>query len=164
MSAKGARPLRPTFEGFVQNSADGLILFEACLSGELHQIRRRPYARERETLVKSGSVFIYDENTSSVKRWTDGVAWSPSRISGNFLIYRELEKPFSPGENRRATKRKNPNLSSGVLQSRDFHDCLYGSGAAKLIGLRKPAVHPVIETDLRTKDWTKLGVIVHNAS
>jgi hypothetical protein len=155
MSAKGARPLRPTFEGFVQNSADGLILFEACLSGELHQIGRRPYARGRETLVKSGSVFIYDENTSGVKRWTDGVAWSPSRISGNFLIYRELEKPSSPSENRCATKRKNPNLSSGVLQSRNLHDCLYGSGAAKLIVLREPAVHPVIETDLRTKDWTK---------
>jgi hypothetical protein len=37
MSAKGARLLRPTFEGLVQNSVDGLILFEACLSGELLQ-------------------------------------------------------------------------------------------------------------------------------
>jgi hypothetical protein len=155
MSAKGARPLRPTFEGLVQNSVDGLILFEACLSGELHRIARRLYARERETLVKSGNVFIYDENTSGVKRWTDDVAWSPSRISGNFLIYRELEKPFSPGEKRRATKRKTPNRLSGVLPSRDLHDCLHGSGAAKLIVLPEPAIYPVIETDLQTKDRTK---------
>jgi hypothetical protein len=33
MSASGANPVVPTFTGFVQNSMDGLILFEACLSG-----------------------------------------------------------------------------------------------------------------------------------
>lgn len=27
-----------------------------------------------------------------IKRWTDGRVWSPSRILGNFLIYRELDK------------------------------------------------------------------------
>lgn len=27
---------------------------------------------------------------SGIKRWTDGLIWSPSRILGNFLIYREL--------------------------------------------------------------------------
>lgn len=26
-----------------------------------------------------------------IKRWTDGFLWSPSRILGNFLVYRELE-------------------------------------------------------------------------
>jgi hypothetical protein len=26
-----------------------------------------------------------------IKRWTDGLVWSPSRILGNFLIYRELD-------------------------------------------------------------------------
>lgn len=26
-----------------------------------------------------------------IKRWTDGLVWSPSRINGNFLIYRELD-------------------------------------------------------------------------
>lgn len=27
---------------------------------------------------------------TGIKRWTDGLIWSPSRILGNFLIYREL--------------------------------------------------------------------------
>lgn len=40
----------------------------------------------------SGSVFLFDEDESGIKRWTDGVFWSPSRILGNFLIYREVEK------------------------------------------------------------------------
>jgi hypothetical protein len=30
-----------------------------------------------------------------IKRWTDGRVWSPSRILGNFLIYRELDKKSS---------------------------------------------------------------------
>lgn len=66
---------------------------------------RRPHDRERSTLIKSGSVFIYEESASGIKRWTDGVPWSPSRILNNFLIYRELEKPFPPGEKKRATKK-----------------------------------------------------------
>lgn len=106
MSGSGSGPLQPTWHGFVQNSMDGLMLFEACLSGKLHHVPRRPHDRERASLIKSGSVFIYEENASGIKRWTDGVAWSPSRILGNFLIYRELDKPFPPGEKKRAMKRK----------------------------------------------------------
>lgn len=110
MTTGGAGPLVPTFHGFVHNSMDGLILFEACLSGKLHHVPRRPHDRERTQLIKSGSIFIYEENASGIKRWTDGVAWSPSRILGNFLIYRELEKPFPPGEKKRAMKRKRTNM------------------------------------------------------
>ena len=44
-------------------------------------------------LVQSGSVFVFDEHESGIKRWTDGLIWSPSRILGNFLIYRETDKP-----------------------------------------------------------------------
>ena len=109
-SSSGAGPLVPTFHGFVHNSMDGLVLFEACLSGKLHHVPRRPHDRERSSLIKSGSIFIYEENASGIKRWTDGVAWSPSRILGNFLIYRELEKPFPPGEKKRAMKRKRSSM------------------------------------------------------
>ncbi|KAK5134802.1 hypothetical protein LTR08_006034 [Meristemomyces frigidus] len=110
-SGSGAGVLHPTFEGFVSSSTDSLLLFEACLSGTLHHVPRRPHDRERSSLIRSGSVFIYEENASGIKRWTDGVAWSPSRILDNFLIYRELEKPFGPGEKKRAMKRKHSNVS-----------------------------------------------------
>ena len=81
------------------------MLFEACLQGAFSHVPRRPHDRERAQLIKSGCVFIYEENASGIKRWTDGVPWSPSRILGNFLVYRELLKPFPPGEKKRATKR-----------------------------------------------------------
>jgi len=118
----GAGPLVPTFTGFVHNSMDGLILFEACLSGKLHHVPRRPHDRERTSLIKSGSIFIYEENASGIKRWTDGVAWSPSRILGNFLIYRELEKPFPPGEKKRAMKRKRTSIPGEPYSRRGSED------------------------------------------
>lgn len=111
-----SEPLIPTFEGHIASTLDALVLFEACLSGTLNHVPRRPHDRERQELIKSGNVFIYEEHSSGIKRWTDGVSWSPSRILGNFLIYRELEKPFPPGEKKRALK-KNKKIQQGVTKT-----------------------------------------------
>jgi hypothetical protein len=42
-----------------------------CLSGALNHVAQRPHDRERASLIKSGNVFIYEEHSSSIKRWTD---------------------------------------------------------------------------------------------
>lgn len=109
MSNRGA-VLQPTFQGHVATIQDALILFEACLQSHLSHVWRRPHERERKNLIRSGSIFIYEENESSIKRWTDGFTWSPSRILGNFLVYRELDKPFPPGKKKRATKKQKRRL------------------------------------------------------
>ncbi|KAI1420590.1 Gti1/Pac2 family-domain-containing protein [Xylaria sp. FL1777] len=111
----GNNPLAPTFQGFIGSTMDALILFEACLSGTLSHVPRRPHDRERSHLIQSGNVFIYEEHSSGIKRWTDGVPWSPSRILGNFLLYRELDKPFQPGEKKRAMKRSK--TEGGVMKT-----------------------------------------------
>ncbi|KAJ8101422.1 Gti1/Pac2 family-domain-containing protein, partial [Lipomyces tetrasporus] len=90
--------LSATYTGYVSTTHDALILFQACMQGLLHYVSRRPHDRERSELIRSGNIFIFNEGTSGIKRWTDGIAWSPSRILGNFLVYRQLEKPFAPGE------------------------------------------------------------------
>ncbi|EED12497.1 camp independent regulatory protein [Talaromyces stipitatus ATCC 10500] len=89
--AGGTAVLEPTYHGYVATTQDALILFEACLTGVLPHVPRRPHDRERNHLVRSGN----------------GVTWSPSRILGNFLVYRELDKPFPPGEKKRAMKKGN---------------------------------------------------------
>ncbi|KAI9722112.1 MAG: hypothetical protein M1828_004926 [Chrysothrix sp. TS-e1954] len=99
-------PLSPSWNGYISDTRDALILFEAVLSGPLSRVVRRPHDRERGSLIRSGAVFVYEEDRSGIKRWTDGVPWSPSRILNNFLIYRELDKPFPPGEKKRAKKPK----------------------------------------------------------
>lgn len=110
-------PLQPTFHGHVATTFDALLLFEACLSGILPHVPRRPHDRERQDLIRSGNVFIYEEQSSGIKRWTDGVSWSPSRILGNHLLYRELHQPFPPGEKKRAAKK--PKRTNGGITKPD---------------------------------------------
>ena len=43
-------------------------------------------------MITSGCVFVFDEIESRPNSWTDGFFWSPSRILGNFLLYRETDK------------------------------------------------------------------------
>ncbi|ORX52774.1 hypothetical protein DM01DRAFT_1383936 [Hesseltinella vesiculosa] len=80
-----------TFHGYIDTTQDVLLIFEGCRRGLLPKVNRRLHERERR-MIQSGSVFVFDEQESGVKRWTDGFLWSPSRILGNFLIYRELDK------------------------------------------------------------------------
>lgn len=87
-----------TFYGLVETTADALRIVELCRVGKLGRVSRRLHDKERQ-LIRSGSVFVFDELESGIKRWTDGRVWSPSRILGNFLIYRELErKSLSSGD------------------------------------------------------------------
>ncbi|KAF5027476.1 hypothetical protein F66182_401 [Fusarium sp. NRRL 66182] len=110
----GSSPLQPTFQGYLETTLDAAIVFEACLSGRINHVPRRPHDRERQDLIKSGNVFVYEEHASGIKRWTDSVSWSPSRILGNFLLYRELEKPFPPGEKKRALKKGKKVQQGGI--------------------------------------------------
>ncbi|KAI8604577.1 gluconate transport inducer 1/Pac2, partial [Dissophora ornata] len=82
--------------GRIDDTLDALIILEACRQGVLPKINRRLLAAERgelkdsPSLISPGSVFVFDEEESGICRWTDGRIWSPSRICGNFLVYREL--------------------------------------------------------------------------
>ena len=99
--------LQPTFQGHVATTQDALILFEACIQHQLPLLPRRPHSHERELLIRSGGTFIYEERSSGIRRWNDGIVWSPSRILGNFLVYRELNRRFTPDEQRRISKDRN---------------------------------------------------------
>ena len=57
-----------------------------------------------------------------IKRWTDGIPWSPTHKIGKFFISRELREPFPPGEPKVAIKQDKlaPSLS-------DVKQLLFGS-------------------------------------
>lgn len=109
--------IQPTFNGYVGTIHDALLLFQATINGLLMPVSRRPHDRERAGIIKSGAVFIFSEQGAGIKRWTDGISWSPSRILGNFLVYRQLEKPFGPGEKKRAAKKTKIEDASPTLPS-----------------------------------------------
>ncbi|KAG8665269.1 Gluconate transport-inducing protein [Fusarium poae] len=79
-----------TYRGYVQTPADAIRLLEACRLGVLPRLQRRLSGKERQS-IRSGSVFVWDERETGMRRWTDGKSWSASRIAGGFLIYRELK-------------------------------------------------------------------------
>ena len=96
--------IEPTFKGYMEDENDALLLIQATIDGSLRHIPRRPYEIESTHLIVSGNIFVFIEEISGIKRWTDGVSWSPSRISGKFLVYKEIDKDqVSNYSKRRAT-------------------------------------------------------------
>ncbi|KAG6007226.1 hypothetical protein E4U21_006245 [Claviceps maximensis] len=89
-------PLIPSWQGYIASTTDALVIIEAYLLGIVNGIPRRPRYAEHHSLIKSGSVVIFEERSSGIKRWTDGLKWGPSRVLGNFLIYRELDDSSNP--------------------------------------------------------------------
>lgn len=81
----------PPWSGWIQTTGDALRILEAARRGLIPRVTRRLVDAERK-MITSGSVFVFDEDESGIKRWTDGFFWSPSRILGNFLLYRETDK------------------------------------------------------------------------
>jgi hypothetical protein len=86
-----------------------MTIVEAALQGRLSHISRRPHDKERAEMLKSGTVLVYEENASGIRRWTDAVHWSPSRVMNNCLIYRQLVRALKPEEKRTAL---NPSCGS----------------------------------------------------
>ncbi|KAI8827619.1 Gti1/Pac2 family-domain-containing protein [Chytriomyces cf. hyalinus JEL632] len=81
-----------TFYGFIHDRVDALILVEACVQGILTPMTEIPIGMSL-TSIRSGTVIVFAESTAQVlrMRWRDGGQWSSSRISGSFLLYREVE-------------------------------------------------------------------------
>ena len=65
-------------------------LIDMARKGDIGMVRRRLTEIEKKA-IKPSSIFIYCEKDSGIKRWTDSRAWSPSRVLGPFLTYKELQ-------------------------------------------------------------------------
>ena len=82
-----------SFFGHVQTTLDAAILMQAAMTpgGGVSPIQRRLSLYERER-IRSGSVFVFTESETGMRRWTDGMRWSKSRVDGQFLVYRRLDQ------------------------------------------------------------------------
>ena len=113
--------------GFLSELHDALLVVQLCLDDKLPLVRRRLTQQEREA-IRSGSIFAFiesstplhglDEDASDpsakfgkdwqpMRRWTDGLAWSKSRVQGHFLVYKEVAE-------KRAITAKRPGGSDDV--------------------------------------------------
>lgn len=122
--AESSHHLLPTFVGFVGSAYDAAVLFEACILGHFLRVSRRPAAARRGEVAKSGQVFVFEEKESGIRRWTDGPRWSPSRVLGQFLVYRQLDERRPALENPRHVTRWAKRKSDSLTEIRTL---LYGS-------------------------------------
>lgn len=83
-----------SFYGYIDSTQDAYLVVEACRGGKCPLVKRRLTEKERLG-IRSGSIFVFNEQESNIRRWTDGMFWSPSRILGSFLVYRQLDKRIS---------------------------------------------------------------------
>lgn len=144
----------PSFVGYIGSTKDALLIIQAVMDNKLHSVPRRPHDKERNQLIQSGSVFVFVEERSGIKRWTDGVAWSPSRILGRFLVYRELDRNgLSSGKQSndlKPLKKKRKSIeeegdvleksSSNTIPDRSLVGSLIASYAFKEYGLIKKSM------------------------
>ncbi|CAO3589112.1 unnamed protein product [Absidia cylindrospora] len=105
-----------TFIGYIKSPQDALLIFEACRQGQLNRVQRRLSSKER-TLIQSGSIFAWDENEAGMRRWTDGKTWSPSRVLGSFLTYRELDTKRRPRRSQLSSTNITPSPSSPFINT-----------------------------------------------
>ena len=107
-----------SYYGYIRTPADAILLIQACYDGALPRIKKRLSPREGRE-IRNGSIFIWEEHETGLKRWTDGRKWSPSRVAGRFLIYREMELTAT------CTSMTQPDPESDIIsgipcQKRDF--------------------------------------------
>ncbi|KAJ3284409.1 hypothetical protein HDU79_008245 [Rhizoclosmatium sp. JEL0117] len=88
-----------TYHGFIEDPLDAVYVVQGTLEGVLPAFKGN--AEEMASIkVRSGTVIVMPEKGLTVKRWRDGIKWSPSRAYGQFLLYRqiELKDPGAPDE------------------------------------------------------------------
>ncbi|KAK8900858.1 hypothetical protein QC760_010622 [Botrytis cinerea] len=147
--------LKPTWYGYIPDTKAAIILLEAAFTGKINHISRRPRGKERSELIKSGNIFIRKAQSSGVKRWTDGIPWSPSRGLGNFLIYRELNKPFAPGKKKRGMAK---HKSQGIRKNGNGSTSPGGSVCSSMHGpLNKKMGRELVGSLVDSYDFKKDG-------
>ncbi|KAJ3316736.1 hypothetical protein HDU76_001584 [Blyttiomyces sp. JEL0837] len=80
--------------GHLEGAVDAMLVVEGCRTGVLSCLDGRP-KEIGDVSLRSGSIIVFDEIGSRMRRWRDGKKWTPSRMSGPFLVYRELDGSLS---------------------------------------------------------------------
>ncbi|KAJ3247350.1 hypothetical protein HDU78_004602 [Chytriomyces hyalinus] len=119
-STKKHRTSSATYFGRIEDTLDAGILIEACIKGILRPVGGAMEVSSIE--IRSGTVLVIHERDGNIQRWRDGYHWSPSRISGGFLIYRQVERKASVPTTETEETQTIPSTSDGskLMKGKSF--------------------------------------------
>ncbi|KAI4293108.1 hypothetical protein PAPHI01_2382 [Pancytospora philotis] len=83
------RQNRETLQCCAHSESDCRALIHAARCGLIRRIVARLSNAEKRR-IKPGELYIFNEAESGIRRWTDKRVWTPSRVHGIFLIYRDV--------------------------------------------------------------------------
>ncbi|KAG0232443.1 hypothetical protein BGW42_008161 [Actinomortierella wolfii] len=100
-------------------------------TGAVHATLGSRVRRKSRNLIDHGTVFVFHQEGSNINRWTDGLTWSPSRIAGNFLMYKELLHKF-PNDKCKTSEQKANARTGGTIQDPRVKEMVHREGLAVL--------------------------------
>ncbi|ELQ73872.1 Gluconate transport-inducing protein [Trachipleistophora hominis] len=84
-----------SYFGCMHKLSHYLSLFQLAVNHEVPTLKRRLSDTEKNA-VRAGSTYIYSENESGIRRWTDHLSWTPSRASNECVFYQEIANHNQP--------------------------------------------------------------------
>ncbi|TBU02356.1 gluconate transport-inducing protein [Hamiltosporidium tvaerminnensis] len=89
--------------------------------GLVEPVRDRLCIEERE-LIRSGCIFCFIETKEGMKRWTDGKIWSPSKIVGHFLLYKQVPRHLSKSSLKKGIHNGSNYMKNGCSLAQSIND------------------------------------------
>ncbi|KAI5179251.1 Gti1/Pac2 family transcription factor, partial [Pancytospora epiphaga] len=77
----------------IHSEEECTMLVECARNGLIKKVNQRLSDVEKKG-IRPGDIFIYTEDEAQIIRWTDKKTWTPSRVQGIFLTYKDLSGPF----------------------------------------------------------------------
>ncbi|KDQ07072.1 hypothetical protein BOTBODRAFT_120595 [Botryobasidium botryosum FD-172 SS1] len=149
------RPTHPRLH--IRDAHDAHVVFEAVRLGILRPVARRLNDAERMSIC-SGSIFVWEESDDELglKRWTDGLMWSASRMREPFLFYEARPKSSSVRRHRSPDSQRGDDPAFGV-----------DMGERSVSGLVKQTysaivVLPGAQDETRRRKWHLTAYFTHS--
>ncbi|KAF7703838.1 Gluconate transport inducer 1 [Cucumispora dikerogammari] len=81
-----------SLKGYIKTLEDAYLIIHAARLRLIKTIDKRLSDEEKRN-IDSGKIYVFFETPNGIKRWTDGMFWSPSRVKGPFLDYEIIDNP-----------------------------------------------------------------------
>ncbi|WRT69290.1 uncharacterized protein IL334_006274 [Kwoniella shivajii] len=97
---QGSSTQQPAAICALKSPVDAIHILEAVRLGIVPRVTRRLTGHER-AMIRPGTVWVWEEEETNMRRWTDGRRWGASRVGGGgFLVYTESSESLSPPPSR----------------------------------------------------------------